>query len=49
MVSIDCYSLWFDFVFGCVDKFDPVGVEAMNSSRYHYFADVARPRDKAIE
>ena len=24
MVSIDCYSVWFDFVFGCVDKFDPV-------------------------
>jgi hypothetical protein len=24
VVSIDCYSVWFDFVFGCVDKFDPV-------------------------
>jgi hypothetical protein len=24
LVSIDCYSVWFGFVFGCVDKFDPV-------------------------
>jgi hypothetical protein len=24
LVSIDCYSVWFDFVFGCVDKVDPV-------------------------
>ena len=23
-VSIDCYSVWFGFVFGCVGKFDPV-------------------------
>jgi hypothetical protein len=30
LVSIDCYSQWFAFVFGCVDKFDPVGAEAMN-------------------
>jgi hypothetical protein len=24
LVSIDCCSVWFGFVFGCVDKFDPV-------------------------
>jgi hypothetical protein len=24
VVSIDCYSVWFGFVFGCADKFDPV-------------------------
>jgi hypothetical protein len=24
LVSIDCYSVWFGFVFGCADKFDPV-------------------------
>jgi hypothetical protein len=27
--------VWFGFVFGCADKFDPVGVlKAMNSSRF---------------
>ena len=24
LVSIDCHSVWFDFVFGCVGKIDPV-------------------------
>ena len=26
LASIDCCSLWFDFVFGCVGKFDPVAL-----------------------
>ena len=24
LVSIDCNSVWFDFVFGCVGQIDPV-------------------------
>jgi hypothetical protein len=24
LASIYCYSVWFDFVFGCVGKIDPV-------------------------
>ena len=32
LVSIDCYSVWFGFVFGCVHKFDPPGNEAMSAA-----------------
>jgi hypothetical protein len=39
VVSIDCYRLRLDYVFGCVDKFDPVGAEAMNTSGITIFAD----------
>jgi hypothetical protein len=47
LVSIDCYSVWFGFVFGCVDKFDPVaGEEALGITIPQTLLVLA---DKAIE
>jgi hypothetical protein len=40
--------VWVGFVFGCAGKFDPVGAEAMNSSRFLSPALLGRA-DEVIE